>query len=102
MQGNGLFKQGEWEEAAERYRSAALVGGPQPVYLSNLAACLLKLQQWELADSAASHALVYYPKHVKALYRRAVARRGLDRLKAALAGTHVSSISESFFAQMML
>ena len=63
-------------------------GGPQPVYLSNLAACLLKLEQWEVADSAASRALVYDLMHVKALYRWAVARRELARLKAALAGAY--------------
>ena len=62
-----------------------MLGGPQPVYLSNLAACLLKLDHWDLADSAATRALVYDPKHVKALYRRALARRDLGRLNAALA-----------------
>ncbi|KAI1786100.1 TPR-like protein [Ganoderma leucocontextum] len=84
-EGNDLFRQEEWAEAAEKYRAAALLGGPQPVYLSNLAACLLKLDLWDLADSAGTRALIHDPKHVKALYRRAHARRKLDRLKAALA-----------------
>ena len=78
-----MFRHEKWAEAAEKYRAAALLGGPQPVYLSNLAACLLKLEHWDLADSAATRALMYDPKHVKALYRRALARRELDRLNAA-------------------
>ncbi|PIL32503.1 transporter [Ganoderma sinense ZZ0214-1] len=85
VEGNDLFKQEKWKEAAEKYREAAFLGGPQPVYLSNLAACLLKLDMWDLADSAATRALMYDPKHVKALYRRALARKDLDRLNAALA-----------------
>ncbi|PIL32501.1 transporter [Ganoderma sinense ZZ0214-1] len=84
-EGNDLFRENEWEEAAEKYRAAALLGGPQPVYLANLAACLLKLEMWELADNAATRALVHDPRHVKALYRRAHARRELGRLNAALA-----------------
>ena len=90
MQGNDFFKQEKWAEAAEKYREAALLCGPQPVYLSNLAACLLKLEMWDLADSAATRALVYDTKHVKALYRRALARKELGRAKAALAGTPLS------------
>ena len=92
MQGNDFFKQEKWGEAAEKYRAAALLGGPQPVYLSNFAACLLKLEMWEVANSAASRALVYDPKHVKALYRRALARKELGRAKAALASTPPSPL----------
>ena len=69
-----------------------MLGGPQPVYLSNLAACLLKLEMWDLASSAATRALVYDPKHIKALYRRALARKELGRAKAALAGTQPFSM----------
>ena len=44
FQGNDLFRSGDWKEAAEKYRDAIMCWGPQPVYLSNLAAALLKLE----------------------------------------------------------
>lgn len=43
-QGNELFRSEKWGQAAEKYRAAALLAGPHPVYLSNLAAALLKLK----------------------------------------------------------
>lgn len=48
-EGNALFRQGQkeqWVQAAEKYRAAALIAGPQPVYMANLAAALLKLQRY--------------------------------------------------------
>ncbi|TBU44822.1 TPR-like protein [Dichomitus squalens] len=84
-EGNDLFKKEKWAEAAEKYRAAALLAGPQPVYLSNLAACFLKMELWELADSAATRALVHDPKHIKALYRRALARKGSGHAEEAFA-----------------
>lgn len=48
-QGNKFFRQGKNGEAASRYRQAALVYGPKPVYMNNLAAALLKLQQYVLS-----------------------------------------------------
>ncbi|KAI0367861.1 hypothetical protein BV20DRAFT_1023528 [Pilatotrama ljubarskyi] len=82
-EGNALFKQEKWLEAAEKYRQAAMAAGPLPVYMSNLAAALLKLQLWDLADDAATRALTTEPTHVKALFRRAQARKELRRFKAA-------------------
>lgn len=38
------------------------------------------------AEEAASSALGYRPKDIKARFRRGMARRGMGRLKAALAG----------------
>ncbi|KAI1786102.1 hypothetical protein LXA43DRAFT_1185370 [Ganoderma leucocontextum] len=83
-EGNDLFRVGKWQEAAEKYRSAIICRGPQPVYLANLAAALLKLELYEIADSAASRALMHDPKHIKALYRRALARNALGRSNAAM------------------
>ncbi|PIL32506.1 transporter [Ganoderma sinense ZZ0214-1] len=83
-EGNALFGQQKWGEAAEKYRAAALLAGPHPVYVSNLAASLLKMELWEVAESAATRALVHDPRHVKSLYRRALARKGLEQFKDAL------------------
>ena len=44
LQGNDFFKTEKWAQAADRYREAALLAGPKPVYLSNLAAALLKME----------------------------------------------------------
>jgi hypothetical protein len=44
-QGNDLFRQGKYKEAAEMYNSAVDVDGTQPVYMSNLAATYLKLEE---------------------------------------------------------
>ncbi|CDO78199.1 hypothetical protein BN946_scf184770.g2 [Trametes cinnabarina] len=82
-EGNMSFRDQNWLQAAEKYKAAALITGPDPLYLSNLAAALLKLKLWEAADSAASCALLQDPGNVKALYRRAVARKELSRFKAA-------------------
>ncbi|KAM5541571.1 hypothetical protein V8D89_004761 [Ganoderma adspersum] len=86
-EGNELFGQRKWAEVAEKYRTAALLAGPHLVYVANLAVCLLKMELWEIAESAATRALVHDPRHVKALYRRALARRGLERFKDALTET---------------
>ncbi|RPD52547.1 hypothetical protein L226DRAFT_496202 [Lentinus tigrinus ALCF2SS1-7] len=83
-EGNEFFKQESWAKAAERYREAALIAGPQPIYVSNLAAALLKLEEWEAAESAASRALRHDPKHIKSLYRRALARKALNRYLGAV------------------
>ncbi|OSD02333.1 hypothetical protein PYCCODRAFT_1390492 [Trametes coccinea BRFM310] len=82
-EGNALFKKGDWAEAAEKYREAAMIAGPQPVFMSNLAAALLKLELWDLAESAASRALAYDRKHLKALFRRAVARKEMHTFDEA-------------------
>ncbi len=51
----------------------------------------LTAYRYELADSAASRALLYDPKHIKALYRRALARNALGRYNAAMHGQSLSS-----------
>ncbi|EIW52990.1 TPR-like protein, partial [Trametes versicolor FP-101664 SS1] len=85
-EGNALFRQGQkeqWVQAAEKYRAAARIAGPQPVYMANLAAALLKLQRWIPAESAASRALMREPDHAKALFRRAQARKEMGMYAGA-------------------
>ena len=45
-QGNEFFRTEKWAQAADKYRDAALLDGPKPIYMSNLAAALLKLEQY--------------------------------------------------------
>jgi len=58
------------------------------VYLTNLAAALLKLQRFDAAESAAERALYYEPKNIKARYRRGLARKGNCEYDAAISGTY--------------
>ncbi|TFY60955.1 hypothetical protein EVJ58_g4815 [Rhodofomes roseus] len=83
-EGNTLFKEGKSAEAASKYRQAALVYGPRPVYMSNLAAALLKMGRHAEAESAASRALFYEPKNIKARYRRGMASKGLKSYALAI------------------
>ena len=81
------------------------MSGPKPVYLSNLAAALLKMKlcvsvhsvlktfaddypRWDAAESAASRALLHDPRHLKSLYRRALARKEQKRYTGALEGMY--------------
>ncbi|EIW52918.1 uncharacterized protein TRAVEDRAFT_31918 [Trametes versicolor FP-101664 SS1] len=51
--------------------------------MANLAAALLKLERWDLAQSAAGRALYHDPKNKKARFRRAMARKHLKRYYGA-------------------
>ncbi|KAI9065693.1 hypothetical protein FKP32DRAFT_1674525 [Trametes sanguinea] len=82
-EGNTLFKKDDWAAAAESYREAAMVAGPLPVYMSNLAAALLKLELWNHAENAATRALIHDSKHIKARFRRAIARKELHTFDTA-------------------
>ena len=104
FQGNELFRQEKWAKAADKYREAAVLAGPQPVYVSNLAAALLKLEEyapipllgcylrliqacrWDAAESAATRALLHDPHHIKSLFRRALARKARQKFMGAESG----------------
>ncbi|KAJ7042024.1 hypothetical protein C8F04DRAFT_1078062 [Mycena alexandri] len=81
--GNDLFREGEYAAAAAAYNLAVDLNGTQPVYMSNLAATYLKLENYEMAEKAATGALIHDPRMIKARFRRGLARleRGLSRLK---------------------
>ncbi|KAI0065070.1 hypothetical protein BV25DRAFT_1989327 [Artomyces pyxidatus] len=81
--GNLLFRQGKYPEAIEMYEQAIVFNGPRPVYLLNLAAAYLKLDQYESAGLYATRALLHDPTLIKARYRRALARKGVGQLFAA-------------------
>ncbi|OBZ73333.1 Serine/threonine-protein phosphatase T [Grifola frondosa] len=89
LQGNVFFRRDENLKAAEKYREAAFLDGPRPIYMANLAAALLKLELWDLAESAATRALRYDPKHHKARYRRAIASKHLGKCSDALKDLHI-------------
>ncbi|KAF5386644.1 hypothetical protein D9615_002037 [Tricholomella constricta] len=83
--GNDLFKAGDFFEAIEVYQDAIDTFGEKPVLFSNLAAAYLKVEDYEQAEDAATSALMYDPRMIKARYRRGLARRGMHNLGAAIA-----------------
>ncbi|KAJ7718449.1 hypothetical protein B0H16DRAFT_1797425 [Mycena metata] len=84
-EGGEFFKNGQYEEAAKRYQSAILADSSNSsVYFFNLSAAYLKLGKFAQAESAANTSLIRDPRSVKALYRRAIARKERGRLAEAL------------------
>ncbi|KAK7037581.1 hypothetical protein VNI00_011073 [Paramarasmius palmivorus] len=81
--GNELFRDGCHTEAAEKYEQALQLGGRKAVILNNLSITYLKLKLYEQAEEAATEALIYDPKNVKARYRRGLARKELGRANGA-------------------
>ncbi|KAJ7174775.1 hypothetical protein C8R46DRAFT_93711 [Mycena filopes] len=79
-----LFQSGDYLNAARNYERAIAEGGPVATYFSNLAAVYLKLTRYSAAEEAARRALVLEPRLWKARYRRAMARKGLNSIPAAL------------------
>ncbi|KAJ7144968.1 hypothetical protein C8R43DRAFT_829481, partial [Mycena crocata] len=82
-QGNDLFRQEKYAEAAAMYNAAVETNGSHPIYMSNLAATYLKLKDYEMAEKAASLALIHDTRMIKARFRRGLARKESNQLIAA-------------------
>ncbi|KAF8894850.1 hypothetical protein BD779DRAFT_1669296 [Infundibulicybe gibba] len=82
-EGNDMFKDTNYVGASRRYIQATKLVGHTPVLMSNLAAAHLKLEQYEIAEWAATVALLYDPHMTKARYRRGVARGKQAEFEAA-------------------
>ena len=104
--GNACFARGEWEDAARHY-TLALEAAPastpeerkldedtivervrrrdRAVYLSNRAACRVKLGSHRQAEEDCTAAIAEDDTFVKAYLRRSAARERLDDLEGALA-----------------
>lgn len=87
--GNTLYGSSKFQEAKEKYLEALGVAPPdalqqQAVYLANIAACDLKLDQPKLACQHCTRALQLQPDYVKALMRRGAALEQQEELEQAL------------------
>ena len=82
-EGNALLGQLKYGLAAEKY-SEAIELCPHPVFYSNRAQALIKLESFGLAIMDANEAINLDPKYVKAYYRRGSANFALGKVKAAL------------------
>ncbi|XP_056673912.1 FK506-binding protein-like isoform X2 [Monodelphis domestica] len=93
VRGTELFRAGNPEAAARCYGRALRLlltlpppGPPERIILhANLAACQLQLGQPTLAAQSCDRVLERDPRHVKALYRRGVARAAFGELDGAAA-----------------
>ncbi|KAJ4494355.1 hypothetical protein C8R41DRAFT_829828 [Lentinula lateritia] len=82
--GNNVFKAGKYSQAVDFYKQACKTYKPLPVYMSNLAAALIKLERWDEAEMAADHAILVDPTLLKGYFRRGVARRHYGKPKGAV------------------
>ncbi|KAJ7865633.1 hypothetical protein B0H14DRAFT_406455 [Mycena olivaceomarginata] len=83
-EGGKLFKAGDYGGAAKCYQRAIAENDTVSTYFANLAAADLKLEMYHAAQDAAQRALTLDPRSVKARYRRAMARKGLNLIPEAL------------------
>ncbi|XP_063959850.1 sperm-associated antigen 1-like isoform X2 [Lytechinus pictus] len=83
-QGNDLVKKGAYSQAIGCYTRSIEVDSSQSVSYSNRALCYLKLNLPEDAIEDCNEALKRDPKGVKALYRRALARKTLGSFQESV------------------
>ncbi|KAF8894849.1 hypothetical protein BD779DRAFT_1503236 [Infundibulicybe gibba] len=95
-EGNAIFKDANYLEASRRYVQAMQLVGHTPVLMSNMAAVHLKLEQYDIAEWAATVALLYNPHMTKARYRRGVARSKQCDLGAAHADFETVLIEDPY------
>ncbi|PWA01029.1 hypothetical protein BB558_002889 [Smittium angustum] len=81
--GNQKFKKGDFVNALTHYSNAINFDPKNPIYWTNRAMTLLKLERFKEAESDCTKGLSLDPKNVKALWRRSIARKNLGLLKEA-------------------
>ncbi|VDP71448.1 unnamed protein product [Echinostoma caproni] len=82
--GNLRFKEGKFQDAIEQYTTSVRLTPEDPVPYTNRALAFLKLERYASAESDCSAALALDKKCVKALFRRAIARKGLQKKSEAI------------------
>ncbi|KNE69034.1 hypothetical protein AMAG_13909 [Allomyces macrogynus ATCC 38327] len=83
--GNVYFKKAKYAKAIQHYARAIALDPTDAVFYLNRAAAYLKLDQNEQAEQDCDAALHRDPKSVKALFRRASARRATGNTAGAIA-----------------
>ncbi|KAF5380284.1 hypothetical protein D9757_007976 [Collybiopsis confluens] len=91
-QGNQSFKNGDYPSAIGHYTQAILQDSKDWTFPLNRAAAYLKLDKYEDAERDCTTVLTLNKSNVKALFRRAQARRGLSKLDEAQKGVVIAFI----------
>ncbi|CDR99196.1 related to SGT2-cochaperone, glutamine-rich cytoplasmic protein [Sporisorium scitamineum] len=84
QKGNEAFAKKDWASAVGLYTAAHYADPTEPTYPLNRAMAYIKLGKFIDAERDCTTALSLSPNNVKALYRRATARVGTDRLELAI------------------
>ncbi|XP_019719038.1 sperm-associated antigen 1A isoform X1 [Hippocampus comes] len=77
-EGNGLVKEGHFEDALHKYSQCLALKPDDCALFTNRAICLLKLSRFQEAKQDCDSALRLEPANKKAFYRRALAHKGLQ------------------------
>ncbi|CAB1444103.1 unnamed protein product [Pleuronectes platessa] len=84
QKGNDLVKNGNFQEALEKYSECVALKPDECSLYTNRAICFLKLNRFQEAKEDCDSALQLEPGNKKAFYRRALAHKGLqDYLSAS-------------------
>ncbi|TKY86769.1 hypothetical protein EX895_004409 [Sporisorium graminicola] len=84
QKGNEAFAKKDWASAVGHYTAAHFADPTEPTYPLNRAMAYIKLGKHIDAERDCTTALSLSPNNVKALYRRATARMGADKLELAI------------------
>ncbi|KAJ6653812.1 hypothetical protein lerEdw1_008656 [Lerista edwardsae] len=79
--GNEFVKKGKYEDALLKYSECLKLNPKECTIYTNRALCFLKLCRYEEAKADCDHVLQTDGSNVKALYRRALAHKGLQFIK---------------------
>ncbi|GAC96362.1 hypothetical protein PHSY_003942 [Pseudozyma hubeiensis SY62] len=84
QKGNEAFAKKQWADAVGHYTVAHYADPTDPTYPLNRAMAYIKLGKFVDAERDCTTALVLSPDNVKALYRKATAQVGADKLQPAI------------------
>ncbi|KAJ9478303.1 TPR_REGION domain-containing protein [Pseudozyma hubeiensis] len=84
QKGNEAFAKKQWADAVGHYTVAHYADPTEPTYPLNRAMAYIKLSKFVDAERDCTTALVLSPNNVKALYRKATAQVGADKLQPAI------------------
>ncbi|CAH8852693.1 unnamed protein product [Trichobilharzia szidati] len=82
--GNVRFKEGRLDEAIEQYTMAIRLAPEDPTAYTNRAFAYIKTERYASAEADCIAALKLDQKSIKALFRRALARKGLGHISEAI------------------